>query len=51
MIFLQKFIDSPAGRTKNQLPNMMTLFGYMYANGINNVDQNLPHAIVQELYS
>ncbi|CAF4609007.1 unnamed protein product [Rotaria sp. Silwood1] len=47
---LQKFIDSPAGRTKNQLPSMMTLFGYMHAIGIDNIDESLRYAIVQELY-
>jgi hypothetical protein len=47
---LKKFMTGPTGRSKAHIPNLMTLFGYLYASGIETVDEPLRYAIVEELY-
>ncbi|CAF3420688.1 unnamed protein product [Rotaria socialis] len=47
---LKKFIAGPTGRSKAHIQNLMTLFGYMHALGIETIDESLRYAIVEELY-
>jgi hypothetical protein len=47
---LKKFMASPAGRSKAHIQNLMTLFGYIHALGIETIDESLRYAIVEELY-
>ncbi|CAM4753626.1 unnamed protein product [Rotaria magnacalcarata] len=47
---LKKFIAGPTGRSKAHIQNLMTLFGYIHALGIETIDESLRYAIVEELY-
>ncbi|UJR15056.1 hypothetical protein I4U23_002027 [Adineta vaga] len=47
---LKKFLATPNGRSKAHIQNMMTLFGYIHALGIETIDETLRYAIVEELY-
>lgn len=46
----KKFMSGPTGRSKAHIQNLMTLFGYMYASGIENIDESIRYAIVEEIY-
>ena len=47
---LEKFLTGPTGRSKAHIQNLMTLFGYIHALGIETIDEQLRYAIVEELY-
>ena len=47
---LEKFLSGPTGRSKSHIQNLMTLFGYIHALGIETIDDELRYAIVEELY-
>jgi hypothetical protein len=47
---LKKFLSGPHGRSKAHIQNIMTLFGYIHALGIETIDETLRYAIVEELY-
>ena len=47
---LKKFLSGPTGRSKAHIQNMMTLFGYIHALGIETIDDELRYTIVEELY-
>lgn len=47
---LEKFLSGPVGRSKSHIQNLMTLFGYIHALGIETIDDKLRYAIVEELY-
>jgi hypothetical protein len=47
---LKKFSTGPTGRSKAHIPNLMTLFGYIYSLDIEIIDESLRYAIVEELY-
>ena len=47
---LKKFLSGPQGRSKAHIQNLMTLFGYIHALGIETIDEPLRYAIVEELY-
>ncbi|CAM4908453.1 unnamed protein product [Rotaria socialis] len=47
---LKKFMAGPTGRSKAHIQNLMTLFGYIHALGIETIDESLRYAIVEELY-
>jgi len=47
---LEKFLSGPTGRSKAHIQNLMTLFGYMHACGIETIDDRIRYAIVEEIY-
>jgi hypothetical protein len=47
---LKKFMANPTGRSKAHIQNLMTLFGYIHALGIETIDETLRYAIVEEIY-